>query len=140
MLKIKLLRQGAKAPTVAHFGDDIGYDLYAAEDAVLPPLTTVAVPSGIAIEFVPKAGAILGTRSGMAKQGFSTEGGWIDAGYRGEILVLLYNRNAQQALTIRAGDKIAQMTRVAVVTDELEIVEELSDTKRGARGFGSSGK
>jgi dUTP pyrophosphatase len=139
LLKIKKLRPDAQPPTLAYNGA-IGYDLYAAEDASIPPHQTVAVPTGISIEFEPRAGAILGTRSGMARRGFSTEGGWIDADYRGEVLVLLSNRNHEVTLEVKKGDRIAQMTRVEICHDEVVEAEDLTETARGANGFGSSGK
>ncbi len=164
MVKVKLLHAAAHPPTVAHAGSDLGYDLYAIEDVVLPPGVPVKVRTGIAVEGPPGWGFILGDRSSMAARGVTYAGGRIDAGYRGEILVCLLNvnqpsysirlsRNADGTITdvalestdasvhIRKGDKIAQMTPVEARTAlPIEVVEELSATERGGKGFGSTGR
>ena len=91
MLKVKRLSPDAVLPTVAHPGEDIGYDLYSAEDVTLAARGAAGVHTGIAIEFVPTAGGIVKTRSGMAKKRLMCNAGVIDAGYRGEIIVLMEN-------------------------------------------------
>src|SRR6201998_2284631 len=93
MLKIKLLHPEAQAPTVAYAGSDLGFDLYAIEDTLLPPGVPVKVRTGIAIEGPLGWGFVLGDRSSMAAKGVTYAGGRIDAGYRGEILVCLINVN-----------------------------------------------
>jgi len=138
MLKVKKLSPDAVLPTVAHPGEDIGYDLYSAEDITLPARGAVGVHTGIAIEFVPTAGGIVKTRSGMAKNRLMCNAGVIDAGYRGEIIVLMENL-ADELYTIRKGDKIAQLLEHPFLAGEV-VEEELSEAARGAKGFGSSGK
>ena len=164
MVKVKLLHAEAHPPTVAHAGSDLGYDLYSIEDVVLPPGVPVKVRTGIAVEGPPGWGFILGDRSSMAARGVTYAGGRIDAGYRGEILVCLLNvnqpyyslrvvRDAECGVTdvalestdasvhIRKGDKIAQMSPFeARTTLPVEVVEELSATERGGKGFGSTGR
>jgi dUTP pyrophosphatase len=120
MLRVKLLDPGAKAPAVAHPGEDLGYDLFALEAAVLSPRTTVRVRTGIAVEARhPATGVSLGLlvrdRSSMASRGIATTAGVIDAGYRGEILILMTNLG-DTPVEIRAGEKIAQMIPVPVLT------------------------
>lgn len=137
MLKIKRLSPDAVLPTVAHPGEDIGYDLYSSEDATLPPRGAAGVHTGIAIEFAPPAGGIVKTRSGMAKKRLMCNAGVIDAGYRGEVIVLMENLG-DQPYDIRKGDKIAQLLEHPFLAAEV-VEEELSDAARGARGFGSSG-
>ena len=137
MLKVKKLSPDAVLPTVAHPGEDIGYDLYSAEDVTLPARGAAGVHTGIAIEFVPAAGGIVKTRSGMAKKRLICNAGVIDAGYRGEIIVLMENL-ADEPYTIRKGDKIAQLVEHPFLAGEV-IEEELSEATRGAKGFGSSG-
>ena len=83
MLKIKRLHPDAKLPTVAHPGTDLGYDLYALEDTVLPPGVAVKVRTGIAVEGLEGYGFVVGDRSSMAARGVTYMGGRIDAGYRG---------------------------------------------------------
>jgi dUTP pyrophosphatase len=143
MLRVKLLDPAAKAPVVAHPGEDLGYDLFALKSAVLAPGATVRVPTGIAVEARhPTTGVPLGLlvrdRSSMAAKGIITTAGVIDAGYRGEILILMTNLG-ETPVEIRAGEKIAQMIPVPVLTGSVETVESLQDSARAAKGFGSSG-
>jgi dUTP pyrophosphatase len=144
MLRVKLLEAGARAPVVAHPGEDLGYDLFALEDAALAPRATIKVRTGIAVEARnPATGAPLGLlvrdRSSMAARGVATTGGVIDAGYRGEILVLMTNLG-HAPVELKAGEKIAQMIPVPVLTGAVEVVESLEDSARAEKGFGSSGK
>jgi len=144
MLRVKLLETGARLPQVAHPGEDLGYDLFALEGAVLEPRATVRVRTGIAVEARhPQTGAPLGLlvrdRSSMAARGLATTGGVIDAGYRGEILVLMTNLGSG-AVTLESGEKIAQMIPVPVLTGSVQEVESLEDSLRAEKGFGSSGK
>jgi len=164
MLKVKLLHPEARVPTVAHAGSDLGFDLYSIEDLVLEPGVPAKIRTGIAIEGPPGWGFVLGDRSSMAAKGITYAGGRIDAGYRGEILVCLINvnqpryslqvsRNADGAITdiilehtdvsvrINKGDKIAQISPFKANTHlEVAAVDELSESSRGAKGFGSTGR
>lgn len=164
MLKVKLLHPEAQAPTVAYAGSDLGFDLYSVEDVVLQPGVPTKVHTGIAVEGPPGWGFILGDRSSMAAKGVTYAGGRIDAGYRGEILVCLINVNqpgysinmtrdahglvtevsmdrSDVSVTIHKGDKIAQMSPFESRTQlEIAVVEELTGSDRGAKGFGSSGR
>ena len=144
MLKVKLLEQGAKLPVVAHPGEDLGYDIFAFEGITLHPRTTVRVRTGISVEARhPETGVPLGLlvrdRSSMAARGLATTGGVIDAGYRGEILVLMTNLG-DSAVELKAGEKIAQMIPVPVLTGRVQEVDSLEDSARAEKGFGSSGK
>jgi dUTP pyrophosphatase len=144
MLRVKLLEKGARLPEVAHRGEDLGYDLFALEGALLAPHFTVKVRTGIAVEARhPESGAPLGLlvrdRSSMAARGIATTAGVIDAGYRGEILVLMTNLG-EAAFDIKAGEKIAQMIPVPVLTGPVQEVESLEDSARAEKGFGSSGR
>jgi dUTP pyrophosphatase len=144
MLRVKLLESGARLPLVAHPGEDLGYDLFALEDFTLEPHATMRVRTGIAVEARhPETGAPLGLfvrdRSSMAARGIATTGGVIDAGYRGEILVLMTNLG-KTAVDLKAGEKIAQMIPVPVLTGLVQEVETLEDSARAAKGFGSSGR
>ena len=143
VLRAKLLRPNAKAPTIAHPGEDLGYDLYAAEDVTIPPRGHAAVPSGIAIAITSDSGeamgALLRDRSSMAARRVMLTAGVIDAGYRGEIIVLMENLG-EFAAVIRSGDKIANLIPYPVLTGSVEVVEALAHSKRKEGGFGSSGK
>ena len=137
MLKVRKLSPNAVLPTVAHPGEDIGYDLYSCEDVTLQAHGAAGVHTGIAIEFLPIAGGIVKTRSGMAKKRLMCNAGVIDAGYRGEIIVLMENLG-DEPYTIRRGDKIAQLLEHPFLAGEV-VEDELSEAVRGAKGFGSSG-
>jgi dUTP pyrophosphatase len=144
MLRVKLLATGARAPTVAHPGEDLGYDLFALEGARLAPRATVKVRTGIAVEARhPQTGAPLGLlvrdRSSMAARGVATTAGVIDAGYRGEILVLMTNLG-EETVELKAGEKIAQMIPVPVLTGDVEEVSSLEVSARAEKGFGSTGR
>ena len=138
------MEAGARAPVVAHKGEDLGYDLFALEGTVLTARATVKVRTGVSVEARhPQTGVPLGLlvrdRSSMASRGITTTGGVIDAGYRGEILVLMTNLT-DAAVELQAGEKIAQMIPVPVLTGEVETVESLEESARAGKGFGSSGR
>lgn len=144
MLRVKLLEPGARLPVVAHPGEDLGYDIFALEETVLHPRATVRVRTGISVEARhletgSPLGLLLRDRSSMAARGIATTGGVIDAGYRGEILVLMVNLG-EFAVALKAGEKIAQMIPVPVLTGPVEEVESLEDSARANKGFGSSGR
>jgi dUTP pyrophosphatase len=143
MLRVKLLSPHAKAPTVAHPGEDLGYDVYSAVTLTIPPKGHAIVSTGMAVECTSasgeKMGALLRDKSSMAARRLALTGGVIDAGYRGEIRVLMENLG-DSAAEIRAGDKIANLIPYPVLTAEVEVVEELADSQRQAGGFGSTGR
>jgi dUTP pyrophosphatase len=144
MLRVKLLDLGAGSPVVAHPGEDLGYDIFSLEAVTLAPQAVVRVRTGIAVEARhPANGAPLGLlirdRSSMAARGVCTTGGVIDAGYRGEILVLMTNVGTAP-VELKAGEKIAQMIPVPVLTGQVQVVDTLEDSSRADKGFGSSGR
>jgi dUTP pyrophosphatase len=144
MLLVKLLAEGARAPEVAHPGEDLGYDVFALDAIELEPHKPVRVKTGIAVEARhPETGVALGLlvrdRSSMAARGVAVTGGVIDAGYRGEIQILLTNIGVEP-VKLNAGDKIAQMIPIPVLTGEVRQVETLGESGRAEKGFGSSGR
>jgi dUTP pyrophosphatase len=144
MLRVKLLEAGARLPVVAHPGEDLGYDVFALEGAVISAGQTVRLRTGIAVEArdpeTDKAlGLLVRDRSSMAARGLATTGGVIDAGYRGEIQILMTNLGSA-TVEIKAGEKIAQMIPVPVLTGVVEEVSDLEDSARAEKGFGSSGR
>ena len=142
MLRVKLLTAGAKPPTVAHPGEDLGYDIYAAETITIQPRGHAVVPTGIAVECTTEGkrmGALLRDKSSLAARRLLLTGGVIDAGYRGEIRVLMENLSDAPAV-IHAGDKIANLIPYPVLTGEVRVVDDLSESRRKAGGFGSSGR
>jgi dUTP pyrophosphatase len=140
-LRVRRLDPRAVLPTRAYDGD-AGLDLYALDDGVLEPGERASVRTGIAVEIpVGQAGLVL-PRSGLARRhGISVVNtpGLIDAGYRGEVEVLLLNTDRSSSFSIAAGDRIAQLVIVGVQTPQVVEVQELALSERGSGGFGSSG-
>jgi dUTP pyrophosphatase len=140
-LRVRRLDPAAKLPLRAH-DDDAGYDLHALHDARIEPGARARIATGIAIALpLGHAGLVL-PRSGLAaRHGIAIVNapGLIDAGYRGELQVLLLNTDRAAAFEVAAGDRIAQLVIVAVSAPEVVEVEALAATTRGEGGFGSSG-
>lgn len=142
-IRVKLLRDGAKAPTVAHPGEDLGYDIFAAETIHFAPRASAIVPTAISVELTDAngraMGALLRDKSSLAARRLIVTAGVIDAGYRGEIKVVMENLS-DQPQEIRAGDKLANLIPYPVLTGTVEVVDELAESRRMAGGFGSSGR
>jgi dUTP pyrophosphatase len=140
-LRVRRLERHARVPTRAYPGD-AGLDLYALEPATLAPGERAAIRTGIAVEIPDGQAGLVLPRSGLARRhGISVVNapGLIDAGYRGEVQVLLLNTDRSEPFTLAPGDRIAQLVLVSVHTPEVVEVDELALTERGAGGFGSSG-
>ncbi len=140
-LPVRRLDPEAKLPTRAHPGD-AGLDLYALRDAVLEPGERCSIRTGIALEIPPGHAGLVVPRSGLAmRHGISVVNapGLIDAGYRGEVQVLLLNTDLRSPFRLAAGERIAQLVLVRVETPAVQEVSELAVSERGAGGFGSSG-
>jgi len=141
-LKISLLEEGARAPTRAHEGD-AGLDLYSREEAHIGPGERWSVGTGVAVEIPPGYAGLVLPRSGLArKHGIAlvNSPGLIDAGYRGEIRVLLLNTDPANTFRVEAGDRIAQLVITPIALTEPIEVDSLADSARGDGGFGSSGR
>jgi dUTP pyrophosphatase len=140
-VRVARLRPDATLPTRAYPGD-AGLDLYAVEPARLEPGARTQIPTGIAVEIPAGQAGLVLPRSGLAtKHGITLVNapGLIDSGYRGELRVLLLNTDPETAFDLAAGDRVAQLVLVDVVSTEIEEVDRLSPTVRAERGFGSSG-
>ncbi len=140
-LRVRRLSDQAVLPTRAHDGD-AGLDLYAVEDALLAPGERASVGTGISVEIPDGQAGLVLPRSGLAhRHGIAlvNSPGLIDAGYRGEVRVLLLNTDPSEPFSVSAGDRIAQLVLTAVAAPAVLEVEELSSSQRGAGGFGSSG-
>jgi dUTP pyrophosphatase len=143
-IKVKRLDAAAQLPRYAHAGEfgDLAADLYASAGVTLAAAgqagSTLAVPTGIALEFPATHGALVEDRSGLAVRGVTTLAGVIDPGYRGEIRVVMTNLGAAP-VEIKAGDRIAQLRIVQRIEAAFEEVAELGEAARGAGGFGSTG-
>lgn len=140
-LKILTLNPAAIIPNYAHPGD-AGLDLFAIEDTKILPNETRLIKTGIAIALPPGYEAQIRPRSGLAVKHSITvlnSPGTVDAGYRGEIGVILIN-HGKKAFSVVPGMKIAQMVICSVIQAKVKVVEELNATTRGSGGFGSTGK
>jgi dUTP pyrophosphatase len=141
-LRYARLDPAARAPARAH-ESDAGYDLHALEAAVLAPGARASVGTGIALAIPAGHAGLVLPRSGLARDhgiALVNAPGLIDAGYRGEVRVLLLNTDREQAFAVEAGERIAQLLIVAHAAPELAEVETLDETVRGADGFGSTGR
>jgi dUTP pyrophosphatase len=137
-LLIKKLVTHAVAPMRATEGS-AGYDLSSAVDAVIPPNGRLAVSTGISIGLPEGTYGRVAPRSGLAfKYGIDVFAGVIDADYRGEVKVILYN-SGDQHFFIKAGDRIAQLILEVIKIPDVAVVLEIDDTSRGTGGFGSTG-
>lgn len=129
-------------PTYAHPGD-AGLDLCTAEDLHVPPHGRVLAPTGLAIALPDGWAAFVHPRSGLAvREGLTVANapGTVDAGYRGEIKVALVNLDPVTAVTVRRGERIAQLVVQRVGQVQLHEVERLPGSARGDGGFGSTGR
>ncbi len=141
-LPVAKLKDEAKLPTRAHEGD-AGLDLYACEAAHIGPGERWSVGTGVAVEIPEGHAGLVLPRSGLAKRhgiALVNSPGLIDAGYRGEVRVLLLNTDPAETFRVEAGDRIAQLVIAPIALAEPVEVEALSDSARGDGGFGSSGR
>ncbi|KAF4510765.1 hypothetical protein G6O67_002633 [Ophiocordyceps sinensis] len=117
-----------------------GYDLYAAKDTTVPARGKVLVDTDISIAVPAGTYGRIAPRSGLASKHFiDTGAGVIDADYRGQVKVLLFN-HADADFDIKEGDRVAQLVLERIVTPDVVEVQELEESVRGAGGFGSTGK
>jgi len=138
-LKIKKLHADAIIPKYAHF-DDAGFDLFAVEDTLVKKNERAIIKIGIAMEIPTGYVGLVWDKSGISvKEGIKTLAGVVDSTYRGEALVAVINLGNVDYV-FKKGHKVAQMIIQKKETVEFEEVEELSETKRGEGGFGSTGK
>jgi dUTP pyrophosphatase len=137
---IRRLRPDAVVPDRAYAGD-AGLDLAACERVVLGPGQREVVGTGLAVAIPEGYAGFVQPRSGLAaRHGITIVNtpGLVDAGYRGEIRIILLNTDKDEAFTVEPGMRIAQLVVVPVSAVELVEVEELPESERGVRGFGSS--
>jgi dUTP pyrophosphatase len=141
VLRFQRLDPRAIIPRRAHPGD-AGLDLQALEAAELAPGERAMIRTGLAVSIPDGYAGLVLPRSGLAaRHGIALVNapGLIDAGYRGEIRVLLLNTDRSRAWSLQAGDRIAQLVISPVALPSPELVDELDATPRGQGGFGSSG-
>lgn len=141
-IEIKRIDPELQLPTYARIGD-AGLDLFSAEDVTLAPGERAAIASGLAVAIPEGYAGFVHARSGRAiAEGLALVNapGLIDAGYRGEIKVIVVNLDPVGKILIQRGEKIAQLVIQRVEGAELVEVDELSESDRGDGGFGSSGR
>ncbi len=136
-MKVKKLDPRAKLPLRAH-PTDSGADLFALEHTVLPARTVVKVRTGIAVELPENTSGIIWGKSSVESKGIKAMAGLVDAPYRGELLVCMYNLNDTD-FVFEAGQKVAQLVVLPTLYPAFVEAEELSGTARGSGGFGSTG-
>ena len=142
IVKIKKLNENATVPT---YGTEYsaGADLYNLNEAVtIPAHKTVLIHTGLSVEIPEGYAGLIYARSGLAsKRGLAPANkvGVVDADYRGEVMVALHNHSDIDA-TVDAGERVAQLVVTPFLKVEYQLAEELSDTVRGAGGFGSTGR
>ncbi len=137
---IRLINSGARAPLFAHDGDACA-DIYANENKIIPPKEIDIISTGFSMEIPVGFEAQIRPRSGLAiKKGIGVlnSPGTIDSGYRGEVKIILINLG-QDPFEVNVGDRIAQIGIRELPSVSFVIKDELSDTKRGEGGFGSTG-
>ena len=146
MMKIKVkiaMMAGCEdlLPAKAH-ADDAAFDLRSRCDMIVPVNKSTLVPTGVFIELPVNYEAQVRPRSGLALKHnitLTNSPGTVDAGYRGEVGVIMFNHGPEE-FAIKRGDRIAQMVIAELPVVELETVETLSATDRGEGGFGSTGR
>ena len=139
-IKIKKLNNNAVNPTKSNTSD-AGWDLYSSEETRdIPPGYRALIKTGISMEIPEGFVGLIWPRSGLAvKSGIDVFAGVVDAGYRGEVGVCLFN-SSKQEVQIKQGDRIAQILFQSVPQFSLVETTELTNTNRGSGGFGSTGK
>ena len=136
-MKVKKLHSDALLPKRAH-ATDSGADLFALQRTVLPARSITHVHTGIAIELPEGTSGIIWGKSSVESKGIKAMAGLVDAPYRGELIVCMYNLNDTE-FVFEKGQKVAQLVVLPTLYPDFEETPELTDTSRGAGGFGSTG-
>lgn len=142
-IRLKLLREGARVPT---YGSEqaAGADLYACinQTVTIAPGESAWIPTGVAVEIPEGYVGLIYARSSMgAKRGLAPANkvGVIDSDYRGELCVVLHNHSLLEQC-VEPNERVAQLVITPVITPGFCVVDELTDTQRADKGFGSTGK
>ncbi len=138
LLETLRITPDATLPSRAH-ADDAGLDLYCNKDVSMEPGTGAVLETGIAVALPQGSVGLVADRSSLAKKGVKSAGGVIDAGYRGEIRIVLWNLS-KEPVHLKKGERVAQLLIFPVLLLNPVEVTKLDDSVRGSRGFGSSGK
>ena len=137
-LKVRKIHAEARLPVYQHPGD-AGLDLFSAVDEILGAGELMAVPTGLQMAIPDGHVGLIWDKSGISLQGVHRLAGVVDAGYRGEVKVVMINLG-KLPFAVKKGMKIAQMLIQPVVAAEVTETADLDDTSRGGGGFGSTGR
>lgn len=137
VIKVKKLDPQAKLPLRAH-DTDSGADLFALTRTVLPPHTVTHVHTGVCVELPEQTSGIIWGKSSVESKGIKAMAGLVDAPYRGELIVCMYNLNDTE-FVFEAGQKVAQLVVLPTLYPSFVQADQISQTSRGSGGFGSTG-
>lgn len=137
-MKLKIsVDSGAVVPQRAH-KTDAGLDLFAMAEHTIPAKNMAVLDTGCHVQIPVDHTGFVKSKSSLMLKGITTDG-TIDCGYTGSIRVVLFNHSNRE-YTVQAGQKIAQLVILPIITPDIEIVGHLDQTERGTGGFGSTGK
>jgi len=137
VIKVKKLDPQAKLPLRAH-DTDSGADLFALTRTVLPPHAVTHVHTGVCVELPEQTSGIIWGKSSVESKGIKAMAGLVDAPYRGELIVCMYNLNDTE-FVFEAGQKVAQLVVLPTLYPSFVQADQISQTSRGSGGFGSTG-
>ncbi|MFQ6109825.1 MAG: dUTP diphosphatase [Candidatus Aminicenantales bacterium] len=137
-LRVRRIQKDARIPSYSHEGD-AGLDLFSSVDCVLNVGQIQAIPTGIQVAIPDGFVGLIWDKSGLSLQGLHRLAGVIDAGYRGEVKVVMANLT-DKPFVVKKGMKVAQMLIQPVEKVRVIETEQLEETPRGEKGFGSTGK
>ena len=139
-LFIKLNYSDAQVPIMSYGNGNAGYDLFSYENGEVLPHETRLFDTGISFCPPPNTYGRIAPRSGVSKKKILINAGVCDESYRGPIKIMIHNLSNTDNFIVNKGDRIAQLILERIATPPVVIVNELTETERGDRGFGSSGK
>lgn len=136
---VKRFNKNAQIPTQQNEGD-AGFDISVSRKVIIKPGKTRTIPTGLGFKIPPNFVGILKVRSSMGRKGLGVSGGVIDSNYVGEVKLILHNRKTMGKICIKKQERVAQILFIPLPKMSLVEVDELPQTERGSKGFGSTGK
>lgn len=137
ILKVKKLHEEAILPNMV-YKNDSGFDVFSVENVNFFFSTVKKIKIGLAFELPPNTELQVRPKSGLASQGFACILGTVDEGYRGEVEIICHYFGNKD-FKVSKGQKIAQLVLMPVLRPKIEVVENLNESERGIKGFGSTG-
>lgn len=140
MLKVHLNSENAKKTFGKSHASDFGYDLGVDIEVHIPPMSSMLIPTGVRVQ-IPEGygGLIIGRSSTNTRHNLTVITGVIDSGYRGELLINVYNNSSHHIKKVKERQRLAQLIVQPMYTGEVSFTSTLSDSNRGDNGFGSTG-